>query len=407
MRKLILVVTLLVGASPMFSQVTSRSNSTYKVTGDEPGTLPCYGTPVFTEDFESGLPVGWEVFDFDGFTPVSGTGLSAGWHSAEDFRDETNTVMVSPSWYDPVGKSNDWLILSQMTVGSNTCFSWSAYSQDPYFAETYEVLISTAGTDTADFLANDALFISEGEAGEPTARSASLSDYAGQMVYIAFRHTMEDGFALVIDDLLTTEVQAVDAGVILIDTNELVTGTKIRIFGEFTNYGSEILETVDLIWTTSTGDTFTLSLDTLGLEPNQTCTYFFFNQWRPPINGTYELCVTSSNPNGVLDGEQANDSTCLVLNLTAVGIEDGVGQLFDLDVFPNPTSGTMDVKVEGLNHAGEFKYEILDLSGKLLLSENSIQPYQSLTLSHLSNGLYFVRVTEREQVIGISKFLKN
>ena len=138
------------------------------------GDLPCAGTVLLEEDFEAGLGA-WTVIDGDGLTPNAQMGLVGGWQGRVDYRDTTNHVAVTPSWYSPVGTSNDWLISPAITLGGNSCLSWIAYSQDGFFPERYEIRVATS-SDTSAFLGNAALVTVAAESGSPRQRqSAALN----------------------------------------------------------------------------------------------------------------------------------------------------------------------------------------------------------------------------------------
>src|SRR5687768_17483587 len=95
----LLLVTAL-GWDIAFAQVTSRSKIGWTATKTEGITavIPCAGTVLLSEDFESGIPAGWLVIDGDGLTPAAQMQLQPGWQGRTDYRDSTNSVAVSPSW---------------------------------------------------------------------------------------------------------------------------------------------------------------------------------------------------------------------------------------------------------------------------------------------------------------------
>ena len=199
---------------------------------------PCPGNATFSEDFESGFPTGWQVLDLDGFTPRTPTGLNPGWQLITDYKDSSNMVMASPSWYSLPDTSEDWLITDQITLGNETCVSWWAYAADPFFAESYELRISNTTADTAGFFAEPAVVTINAESGNRSYRSANLSDYAGQSVYLAFRQTSFDKFILVLDDLTTTEYTTmVDIGVDSMVPIEPIATVAYQFSGAVRNYG--------------------------------------------------------------------------------------------------------------------------------------------------------------------------
>jgi len=84
-------------------------------------------------------------------------------------------------------------------------------------------------------------------------------------------------------------------------------------------------------------------------------------------------------------------------SLSTVDIEDSVS-LFE--VFPNPTADVLNFKIKNeINNV-----EVFDVSGNLILKENALDS-NSLSVSNLSSGLYFVKVTSLDKS-QTKKFIK-
>jgi LPXTG-motif cell wall-anchored protein len=124
-------------------------------------------------------------------------------------------VLMS-SYFSPAGKADRWLITPALAIsGQSDVLRWSAQSQDPLYLESYEVWISTASADPADFT------LLQSFADEPSTfqqHYTNLSAYAGQTIYIAFRLVSNDMFVLVLDnigliDAVPSGSLAVNAGI--------------------------------------------------------------------------------------------------------------------------------------------------------------------------------------------------
>ncbi len=171
---------------------------------------------VFSESFDSStLPVGWTFVDADGdghnWESTIGVYNTAP-HTGEG-------ALFSRSWgtnrpnYDP----DNWAITPQITVPANGQLKYWISSQKPWTNEHYGVFISTTGTAPADFTklfdetlplirGNSGAFEGKGEdRGAPAPyqeKTINLASYAGQDVYIAFRHYESTGiFRLYLDDV--------------------------------------------------------------------------------------------------------------------------------------------------------------------------------------------------------------
>ncbi|NRA47808.1 MAG: T9SS type A sorting domain-containing protein [Phaeodactylibacter sp.] len=117
---------------------------------------------------------------------------------------------VSLSWYvNDEGPADDWMILPKITVTENSTLSWTAISTTSSgdFPDSYQVLINAGDPTFESFEENGAILASfdpeEWEVAQ--MREASLADYAGQSVHIAFRNITPSGDALLIDDITITE----------------------------------------------------------------------------------------------------------------------------------------------------------------------------------------------------------
>ena len=113
----------------------------------------------------------------------------------------------------------------------------------------------------------------------------------------------------------------------------------------------------------------------------------------PEIEGLYNFVVKATNNAG-------SDTKALFILIEELGIENP--ELCQLRIYPNPTTG--EVKIEN----GELKIEsveIFDIYGKNYHLITSF-PYHLINISHLSNGIYFLR-TETDKGVIMKKIIKN
>jgi hypothetical protein len=62
-----------------------------------------------------------------------------------------------------------------------------------------------------------------------------------------------------------------------------------------------------------------------------------------------------------------------------------------LIIFPNPANNMLIIDWEGHTN---FEVEILDLPGRKMVSVSATLPNQILAISHLTNGIYFIRLND-------------
>ncbi len=374
----------------------------------DPVGVPCTGVSIFEEDFEAGLPAGWLVVDGDGLTPRSETGLAPGWQVITDYRDTSNMVIVSPSWYDNGGGvSNDWLISPSITLGDNPCFSWTAYSQDGGYLEGYEVYLSTTGTDTADFLAGTRIDTVPFELDDYTIRALSLLDFANQTVNLAFRQISDDKFVLALDNIKISNIVPIDIGAYAVAYGNPSPGDTLEFDISVANYGSETVTSFELCYSIDGGTASCMLVDSLVLEPNQILPFTHDDLFiSDTLDEFYSFCAWTKLPNNGGDNEVTNDTLCEEIPVgNPVGISSGNLSQLQLLAFPNPAIDVLHLDLKGNREA--VKIQMIGMDGKVYLREShrAGQSEISLNLAGLPKGVYLLRAETKEGKVGTSRVI--
>lgn len=154
--------------------------------------------PVLQEHFDgSSIPAGWNAIDADGD--------GQNWFVYSDGYQESNCVTsesYSNTTLDPFDPDN-WLITPAIALNGTSTLTYYVKSTSAGYPDHYGVWISTSSTiNLNDFTQ----LIDESETtGFWTLKTIDLSDYAGNTVYIAFRHfNSEDMLAINIDEVTVT-----------------------------------------------------------------------------------------------------------------------------------------------------------------------------------------------------------
>ena len=164
-------------------------------------------TTYFSCDFTGGIPSTFTMYDLDGLEPsgdVAKLGFKVGvpWVGVKLAKENNNTVACSTSWYKNSGQSNDWLVTPPIKVlNGNSVVSWVAKAADADFADGYSVYLSTDGPEPDKFDLSSPAFTVEAESAEWMKRTASLSEYTGKTVYVAFVNNSRDCSKLYIDNI--------------------------------------------------------------------------------------------------------------------------------------------------------------------------------------------------------------
>lgn len=187
-------------------------------------------TTIFQENWDGQGPgiSAWTLYNVDGLTPVGPTGTDGeplsylvqnAWNVLSLAAIQganpaftayptaatgmSGNIIASNSWYTPAGTSNDWLVSPQITIpagATNVNLTWSATSMGATaFLEDYKVYISTTGNQVSNF--TTLLLNVQNEPNTGSARTVSLSSYAGQNVRIAFRNDSNDQYVMFLDNI--------------------------------------------------------------------------------------------------------------------------------------------------------------------------------------------------------------
>ena len=161
-------------------------------------------------DFEEGrLPEGFIIEVADGGSVNSGLKAvfpnNEAWAPIEIVDNEYygKWMLASASWLEGADGADRWCILPKVHIGYGVSeIVWAANSGDTNekYAESYEVLVSTSGTDLESF---EKIVSVENENFplNPSIRGYNLSEYAGKDIYIAFRLVTPDGYFMTIDNV--------------------------------------------------------------------------------------------------------------------------------------------------------------------------------------------------------------
>ena len=407
----LLLIPAFFGVGMVAAQVTSRHpfSASAAKTSSITTEIPCAGTVILSEDFEAGIPAGWTVVDGDTLTPEPQTGLQKGWQSRTDYRDTSNHVVVSPSWYINAGSSNDWLISPPVTLGSNPCLSWKCYSQDPYFKEAYEVRVALT-PDTAALMFNPTVKVDLQVSNDVHDASASLLAWAGQTVHFAFRQISYDEFVLALDDVKVTNVNSLDVGVHALTYGTVDPGDTVRVRFEVANYGSDTVRSFQALYAINGGTPQTMSVSPVSIPPNALLTFLHDSLYiSDSLDAFYAVCAWTNLPNAAADQEIHNDSLCNTLTVgNPVGIHESTLGAEYLRMFPNPCADQIQLHPSGLRGMNRMKVEVIDIGGRLCKTEAFRVGDDGATLDvhDLRPGMYFVRVTVGNRNPIVQKLIK-
>ncbi|MEM9050620.1 MAG: choice-of-anchor J domain-containing protein [Bacteroidota bacterium] len=178
--------------------ISGSTNNGFPTITTESGGTNCVEPPVFVEGAESfeddNLPECWARSDEDGDI--------LNWFVFDDSTKafDGNQMMRSSSFIDDFGavQPDNWLISSPRIIGDNDSLYYAVSALSETFPNEFYGVYVAVNADTIE--AFEEVFSEELNTTEWQGRSINLPEYAGELVYIAFRHyNSVDQSALLID----------------------------------------------------------------------------------------------------------------------------------------------------------------------------------------------------------------
>ncbi|MBO4587767.1 MAG: choice-of-anchor J domain-containing protein [Bacteroidales bacterium] len=269
----------------------------------------------YSEDFDYGFGC-WNAID--------GDDDGQNWMMASEYFDDPTEVAydgsadcaMSLSYDDMVGyayEPDNWLVSPAIVLPSETMVSASWFASSAYdeFREYYSVYVAT-NNDINSFLATEPIF--EGyPTGEFQSHTVSLADYAGQTVYIAFRHwNCEDQYYLLLDQFslnpISSEPEIVLASITA--PTHVALNTPFSVGCNVTNNSSTPLTQFSVTYEID-GESATQQVSGINVGCLQSY-QFDVNSPALATIGSKNITITVSSPNGVADNEADNSQSSTV-----------------------------------------------------------------------------------------------
>jgi hypothetical protein len=210
----------------------------------------------------------------------------------------------------------NWLISPAITIPNDApavgfkFFDYLSYDPDDAGSTSYSVMVSTTGTDEADFTTTLATFTVSQNAF--TERIINLAAYAGQTIYVAFKHTTNAW--LILDDF-TIEVASNTPEIALTSLNipsMVSVGESFNVSGVITNNSGVAITSFKVQYTVNgtASEVYTVTGQNIAYGATGNFTHNVPASVAEAGNAT--ISVTVSEPNGTADNTADNTLTSSV-----------------------------------------------------------------------------------------------
>lgn len=305
---------------------------------------------IFT-DFEDD-PQGWTFLDADGDGFVFGIYAAGGMNPDGSVNTSgTNASLASFSYVNDYGAltPDNYAFMPKVKVLPNARMTFYAAGFDPnYPAERFGVAVASSDGLEISTLAT-------WSSSYPYAQySVDLSAYAGQEVYLGFRHcSTVANYALVIDNITVTNV--------------VWAGTA----SETARYN---------IYRSTDGSNYNL----IGIADGNSTSYN--DNDISSVHFYYQVTAVNTIAGGSCESEpaMAADGIHNFVMVTTDGLNEDETSI---SVYPNPTNGWVTVEAEGLN-----RVTVMNALGQVLFAAPTDSDKAVLDLSQYGVGLYMIRI---------------
>lgn len=264
----------------------------------------------FFDNFNSSaMPSGYTFYDIDKNKPVYNNWANYPWVPYL-FDDKTNNYnMISTSYYNPAGQSDDWMITPSIFIGEGAYLSWEAMSWNATLRDGYEVRVSTNGVAVEDF--ETVVFSIPAENIENTNRYVFLEDFGfkNQEIFVAFRNNSDRKFVLSIDNVALYKPDQYNVQMlnIVLPKFQPVPGDDVSFTGMFRNMGTETITNFTLTYTDNDGEQVDCDITGVNIPLHGTYNFTHKVAWNTTVTGPHNIKIWVSKINGNDDQFKAND----------------------------------------------------------------------------------------------------
>jgi hypothetical protein len=267
-----------------------------------------FSQTIYEETFSTAQSLttsGWTLFSQD-----SDTGIATNWVRTSD---GSNGLMASFSWYNNVVYTpNNYAFSPAIVLTSYTGpikLSYKHSAPNPAWdLETYTLYVTTSPPTVA--AATTVLHSQPTMEGinALTEITFDISSYAGQTIYLCFRHhNVSDQYYLYIDDIKVEKMLQNNILLQSVAVQPYITAGNQTYSGTVKNIGTNNVTSYTVTWQANGGALQTYNVTGVNIAPGATHN-FTHNIPLNAVSGVYNLIFNVSLVNGAVDPDSTNNS---------------------------------------------------------------------------------------------------
>ncbi len=267
-----------------------------------------FSQTIYEETFSTAQSLttsGWTLFNQD-----SDTGVATNF--VRTTSDGSNGIMASFSWYNNVIYSpNNYAFSPAINLTSYTGpikLSYKHAAQDPdWDAENYSLYITNSPTVAAATTAFHSQTTMDG-INTLTEITFDLSSYAGQTIYLCFRHhNVVNEYNIIFDDIKVEKMLSNNVALQSVVVQPYIAAGNQTYSGTVKNIGTNNVTSYTVTWQANGGALQTYNVTGVNIAPGATHN-FTHSVPLNAISGVYNLIFNVSLVNTVVDSDTSNNT---------------------------------------------------------------------------------------------------
>lgn len=297
-------------------------------------------------------------------------------------------------------------VYNVIVTGNNGCSSVASYEITEFTPDPLQLCMVTV-----DPWTSTNLVVWEKDNISPAIKSFNIYKESSQSgVYYPIANVSVDSLSQYVDPTADPMVQAWRYKIAALDScgNESYLSTDHTSLHLTSNQG--ISGEVNLIWSHYVGFSYSTyniwrytDVDGWNMIQSMANTNNSFTDINVPVGALSLSYYVEALPDIPCVSSRANHNTTRSNRTNPINGDDFVPPLniseeneLDVSVYPNPTNGELNIRVDNVNM---YQLQIIDLQGKVVLDNAQLFGVTQLDISHLSNGLYNIRVYTNDKQI--------